>query len=148
MSRTKIISEKVYSENNAQIVSIVRKYLPLLQLKNRTSDFTNIPVLLIPLSDTPGVSIKVDNAGYAGRDSITFFLSDDKGYPLPGALDKNPPLRKKGALAHNVSSEKSADIARLLNTVYRMGARARLVYKRDFSLAPKTLVELGLLTSI
>lgn len=64
MSRTKIISEKVYSENNAQIVSIVRKYLPLLQLTNRTSDFTNIPVLLIPLSDTPGVSIKVDNAGY------------------------------------------------------------------------------------
>ena len=148
MSRTKIISEKVYSENNAQIVSIVRKYLPLLQLTNRTSDFTNVPVLLIPLSDTPGVSIKVDNAGYAGRDSITFFLSDDKGYPLPGALDKNPPSRKKGAIVHNVFSEDTADVVQLIKTTYRIGSRARLVYKRDFSLAPKTPVELGLLTSI
>lgn len=148
MSRTKVISEKVYSEDTSRIVSIVRKHLSLLQPTNRTSDFANIPVLLIPLSDTPGVSIKVDSAGYAGRDSITFFLSDDKGYSLPGALVKNPPRRKMGAIAHNVFSEDTADVAKLMNIVYRMGSRARLVYKRDISLASKALVELGLLTSI
>lgn len=148
MSRTKVISEKVYSEDTSRIASIVRKYLPLLQPTNRTSDFTNIPVLLIPLSDTPGVSIKVDNAGYAGRDSITFFLSDDEGYALPGALDKNPPSRKKGAIVHNVFSENTADVVKLIKATFRMGSRARLVYKRDFSCAPKTLAELGLLTSI
>ena len=119
-----------------------------MQLTNRTSDFTNVQVLLIPLSDTPGVSIKVDNAGYAGRDSITFFLSDDKGYSLPGALDKNPPSRKRGAIVHNVFSENTADVVQLIKTTFRMGSRARMVYKRDISYAPKTLAELGLLTSI
>ena len=94
------------------------------------------------------MSIKVDNAGYAGRDSITFFLSDDKGYSLPGALDKNPPSRKRGAIVHNVFSENTADVVQLIKTTFRMGSRARMVYKRDISYAPKTLAELGLLTSI
>ena len=52
------------------------------------------------------------------------------------------------AIVHNVFSEDTADVVQLIKTTFRIGSRARLVYKRDFSYAPKTLVELGLLTSI